>query len=798
MKNKILLVLVCLWIWGGLQGQNFDLEIVVKNKSNTTLVEFANIFIAPCDCGGVTDENGLFSIQLAKEEYQIITSCIGFQPDTAMIVLDANKTFNISLIPTGYQLEKVTVTGQNTRQNIERTIMGVQQLNAQKLKMLPTAVGEVDVLRSLTMLAGVGSAGEASNGLSVRGGSLDQNLILLDYAPIFNPTHLFGLFSVFTPEAVGGVELYRSNMPSRYGGRISSVVDVKIKNPDAEKLILSGGIGFASMRLAVETPIIKNKLTALVSTRMFFNDFIFSRFNQLKNTRANFIDGTVKLKFQANDRNTFFLTGFYSHDFYQLDITSKINSITASSNQYDYSTLNGTLNWLHSIGKHTLLRSTFVLSDYQPKILFPQENSDRVISFESRIQYRSLQSELSKTLNPEWQFSIGLQADQTTLSPGSLFPDGIESIEAIDLLDENNFELSAFSNVEWTPSEKLSMSLGLRYTRFLLMGAYEAAQYDDLESEEITSIISYEKGEVVKSYGGLEPRFGLRWKITENTSLKGSYSLTRQYLQNIFNSTSPLPSSRWKTSDPIIQPQTGHTYSLGVYQNLKDNKIAVSMEGYYRTIDNVLDYKPGADFFLQEFIEKDVLQGTGRTYGLELSFEKPEGDINGWFNYTWSKSTRRFEAREIGNRINNNNRFNSDFDRPHVFNGTINFKLNEYNTYGFNFIYQTGRPYTIPNASFLVNNVPVPVFLERNNSRLPAYHRLDFSWRVHNITTKGKRWIGDWILTLYNIYNRRNVYNRFFGGRPTGQTISRGPIASYELSIFNSLLVSLTYSFKFQ
>ena len=801
MKNLLLLFLLNFCFLPSIHAQEVELKIIVIDKDESKRIEFANIYISPCQCGGPTNEEGILTVNLPKKEYQVVTSCVGFQTDTSFIALDKKSKLVVSLESESFRLENITVVGQSAQENIERTTMGVQQLSAEKMKMLPTAIGEVDILRSMTMLAGVGSAGEASNGLSIRGGSLDQNLVLLDRAPIFNPTHLFGLFSVFTPEAVGGVELFRANMPSKYGGRISSVIDVKVKNPDAEKLTLTGGVGFASSRFAIETPIIKNKLSVLASTRVFFNDFLFARVERLKNTKANFWDSTVKLKFNANEKNIFFFTGFISDDFYELDITSKINNITASSNQYKYLTINGTLNWLHTFGQDANLRTTLVSSGYRPQILFPQEGSTRVIDFDSKIQYRSLQSEYFKSLNSFWSYNLGAQIDRTTLSPGSLFPDGVEGLEQMELADENNFEISAFGNLDWNPSEELAISFGLRFTQYLLMGPHDEAIYDDSEKENIIGIKSYSEGEIAQTYNGFEPRVGMRWKFSNNTSLKASYSLTRQYLQNIYNSTTPLPTSRWKMSDAHIKPQTGNTYSLGIYQNIKSNKITLSAEGYFRTIDNVLGYKPGADFFLQQFIEQDVLQGEARTYGLEFNFEKPSGTFNGWFNYTWSRSLQKFKAAQANNRINNNEWFNSDFDQPHVFNGTLNYKLNDFNTWSFNFTYQTGRPYSIPNASFVVDNIPVPVFLERNNARLPAYHRLDFSWRVHNISTKKeKRWKGDWILTVYNLYNRKNAFNRYFGGLQNGRfgsVFGGGPLGAYQVSIFNSAVVSLTYSFKF-
>ena len=774
-----------------LQAQKVNLNISVVHKNTKAPIEFANVFMQPCDCGGTTDAQGNFEILLEKNTYQIITSYIGFQNDTTNVSVKNPTSIEIFLLPEGYELDRVTITANNNRANVERTIMGVQQLSIDKMKLLPTALGEVDVLSSLSMLAGVGSAGEASNGLSVRGGSLDQNLVLLDYAPIFNPTHLFGLFSVFTPEAIGGVELFRSNMPAKYGGRISSIVDVRVKNPSMEDFSLTGGVGFASSRLAVETPIIKNKLSLLASTRLFYNDFLFSLNERLKNTKANFIDGTIKLRYLANERNSFSFTGFASHDFYQLDIISKLISITSSSNQYDYSILNGTLTWLHTLNNNATLRTTVLSSNYVPKIFFPQVYSDKVVEFESKIKTQSIQSEYEKPINANWNVSAGIQAQRTVLSPGSLSADGLDGLDEIELPTESSYELSGYSNVDWTPTNKIAVSVGLRYTQFLLLGAFEEAQYENEDRENITSIESFEKGEIVKTYQGLEPRVGLRIKLSPTTSIKASYALTRQYLQNIYNSTTPLPTSRWKTSDTYIAPQVGQTYSLGLYKNWKNN-ITVSLEGYYRNISNVLDYKPGADFFLQQFIEQEVIQGKGKTYGLEFSLEQSRGKVQGWFNYTLSKSERRFISDIPRNRINNNTWFNSDFDRPHVFNSTINFKLNKFNTYSFNFTYQTGKPYSIPNAIFEVNSIRVPIYLERNNARLPAYHRLDFTWRIHNISTKeDKRFKGDWIFTVYNLYGRKNAFNRYFDGNV-------GALQTNQISIFNSAIVSLTYSFKFQ
>lgn len=797
-------VVLCLFFISNVNhviAQDYLVKVEVRDKQSRKAIEFANILIMPCSCGGVSDAAGTLVATLPADRYTIVSSFIGYEADTTVVKVNAHMTVEVLLKEDGVLLNSVVVRGRDTRENIENTLMGVQQLSIDKIKILPSAVGEVDILKSLTMLSGVSSAGEASNGLSVRGGSLDQNLVLFEEAPVYNTTHLFGLFSVFTPEAVRGVELYQANMPAKFGGRISSIVDVKVHNPDLDEVKLSGGVGLVSSRLALETPIVKHKLSLLIAGRISFNDFLLRQINRLKNTQANFIDGTSKLRYQVNEKNSLSLTTFYSRDIYQLDINSKIRDITSEANVYDYSTFNNTLTWTSDLGNKTFVKTSLIRSLFNPNILFPQLDSEDEIAFESGIRNTGLKSEFSAIPNDELKYSFGIQAEQTLLRPGKLTSLESAGIREEDLPDESGLELAGFASIDWSPIKALSISMGLRYGCFILLGPYIQALYDDSNLATIVGTQDFEAGTIAKSYHYPEPRFGLRYKIIENISIKASYALTRQYLQNIYNSTTPLPTSRWKLSDAYILPQTGSTYSLGYYQNFLQNTITFGVEGYYRFIDNVLDYKPGADFFLEEFIEKDVLQGRGENYGLEFSLEKSKGRINGWWNYTWSRSLRIFEASIPRDRINNNQWFPSDFDRPHVFNGSVNIEANAFNTFSFNFTYQTGRPYTIPSATIRTQNLPIPIFLQRNNSRLPDYHRLDFSWRVHNITTKETRWKGDWIFTIYNLYNRNNAFNIFYAGRSQGRNAQRlgvGPLASYQLSIFSSTVVSLGYNFTFK
>lgn len=782
------------------QVNKYELSFKVVDQETNTPLSNADIFILPCECGGVSDSNGLFSIMLPENEYEINISYVGFTNNNQIVFLSEDFFIEVPLVENEELLSEVVITAKKINDNLESPQMGVVQLKSDDLKKIPAAIGEFDILRGITLLAGVNNAGEVSNGVSVRGGSLDQNLILYDYAPVFNPTHLFGLFSVFTPDVIESSDLYRANIPARYGGRVASVLDIKVKNPYVDKLKLKGGIGLVSSRLVIETPIIKDKLMLISGVRGGFTDFLLPLFSKrLKKTKAKFGDATLKLLYLPTEKDQLFFTGFYSRDFYQLDLITKIENVNSSSNQYDFSTLNGTLNWLHSFNSKTSLRTILVGSNYTPRVLFPENESDNEIVFESKITYLSLMTELSKKVNENFDYYGGIQAVKYRVNPGNLDPGSSSSILPVSLNSENSYELSAFGNINWKPVSTLTVSAGLRYTNYSFVGPYTLAYYDE-SGNSILSTEEFEKNKIVKSYNGLEPRIGASLKLNESTSLKASYARLNQYLQNVYNSTSPIPTSRWKTSDFYIAPQIGNTYNFGVYKNFYNDAIEMSLEGYYKSTKNVLTYKPGADFFLEKYLEQDVVQGDGNAYGIEYTIRKPKGRINGWLNYTWSRSLLRSQNSNIGDRINNNNWFPSDFDRPHVINGTVNFEGKKYNTLSLNITVQTGRPYTRANGYFVQNDLTIPVFLERNNARLKTYHRLDLSWKIKGSLDEKAKWKSDWTFTVYNLLSRKNPYNNYYSQRTSELNDSKfinGPLSAYELSIVNSPLFALTYNFTF-
>ncbi|MFS4445235.1 TonB-dependent receptor domain-containing protein [Maribacter sp. 2307UL18-2] len=802
--GNVLRHLICLGLFAVFtvsgNAQEYTLAVQIRDVVTGLPLESAEVILQPCACGGITNASGRFRIELPQDTYTMTVTYIGYKSDSRTLKMDRSQKIVIELEEEQEQLSEVIVRAKKINANLELPQMGAVQLQTQVLKKIPSGLGEVDVLRGMTLLAGVNNAGELSNGLSVRGGALDQNLILLDYAPVFNPTHLFGLFSVFTPDVLGSVDLYRANIPARYGGRITSVLDLKVRNPYVDKFKLSGGIGLVSSRLTIETPIIKDKLMVTLGGRAGLTDFLLPLVSErLENSRAKFYDGTMKLLYLPTENDQITFTGFYSKDFYQLDLITKIENINAETNQYDFRTLNGTLNWSHSFNESSNLRTFLVVSDYTPKTLLPEVDNNNKIEFRSKINYLSFVSEFSKEINTDLGYYVGVQGNRYQISPGELLPGTATSVQPVKLARENSYELSAYGNVNFSPMENVSLSAGLRYNHYVLVGPYRQATFDQT-TEALLNTTVFEKGAGVKTYNGLEPRLGANIKLNESTSLKASYARLNQYLQNVYNSTTPLPTSRWKTADPSIKPQISDSYGFGIYKNFGENAYEVGLEGYYRNTQNNLTYKPGADFFLEEFLERDVVQGEGKAYGVEFSIRKPSGKVNGWLNYTWSRSLLRAESEKLADRINNNEWFPSDFDRPHVVNATVNFEGDKFNTWSFNFTGQTGRPYTAANSVFKLENIDVPIFIDRNNARLRPYHRLDFSWKVKYGKKLNRRWVGDWTFTIYNVYGRRNPFNLYYTQRQAGvdsDVFLGSPLGTYELSIMNSPLFALTYNFVF-
>ncbi len=750
--------------------------------------------------GTYTDEKGQFTISLPAGKHIVVIRSVGYLPYRTSLYLHENTALNVRIPSVSSQLEEVVVTSKGYDRTVREPLLGVSQISMKTLERVPAALGEVDILRGLQLLPGVTSVGEAANGVNIRGGTTDQNLILMDDTPIFNPTHMFGLFSVFPPDAVSGLDLYKGNVPARYGGRAASVLDISLKNPSLDQFKLTGGVSLVSNKLTADIPIVKGKLGLLVSGRGAFNSFLLHlASDQLSDIKADFGDVVAKVFWRAGERNTVTAMGYFSKDFFQTNLLGSLASINATGTQYRHQTANGMLRWFHTITPKLNLQTTAIVANYVPDILSIETVTANKVTLRQELLQRQIKTNLNYQ-TAQSKTEIGLNATHYRLNPGELLPGSSLSVNYQKTPTENALETALYADHEVNVSDKLAISAGLRYSYFMNLGPSVVRQYRDdgsaqggvIDQTTVVDSIQYRSGQVTAHYGGFEPRIGIRYSVGANASVKVGYNLMRQYLQVITNTTTPLPTARWKTADAHIQPQISQLVSAGWFQNLKNNIYEVTAEVYWRTTQHILDYKPGANFLLQPYPETQLLQGRSKAYGLELMVSKKKGELTGWVNYTYSRTFNQVIAgADFTQQINGGDWYRANYDRPHSFNASLNINQGRHHSFSFNFVYSTGRPYTAPEGFIRYQDRVYPYYNERNQYRLPAYHRLDFAWNIYNPSLKDRRWQGHWTFTVYNLYGRKNAYSIFF--RTEGQATN-----PYRLAIFAAPIPSLSYNFEFK
>ncbi|WP_288426079.1 TonB-dependent receptor [uncultured Spirosoma sp.] len=747
--------------------------------------------------GTSTNDRGQYSIDLSVDEHVLVARLVGYTPVRKIIQVSNTGALrvDINMVAVSSQLEEVVVTTKGFDQTIRQPLLGVSQINIATLRKLPAALGEVDLLRGLQSLPGVTSVGEASNGVNIRGGTTDQNLILLDETPIFNPTHMFGLFSVFPTDVLSTVDLYKGNVPARFGGRAASVLDVSLRNPNLDQFQLSGGVSFVSNRLTADIPIVKGKLGLLVAGRGAFNDFLLPRIsNRLAGIRARFGDGVTKLFWRINDRNTLTATGYYSKDEFQTALLASLPNVNGTTTRYDHQTINGMVRWFHTFSSRASLQTSAIWVDYVPKILAPELNSTNSVTLYSAVQQRQIKSNLNYQFTNQ-KLEIGLNGTHYRIKPGTLLPGSSDRVNYITTPTENGLELAAYGDYERSITPDLAVSAGLRYSHFLALGPSLVRRYlPDQPRDELSVIdsVRYGAGQVSKQYGGFEPRLGIRYSLSPTSSIKFGYNLMRQYLQVVTNTTTPLPTSRWKTSDANIRPQISQLVSAGYFMTFHKDIYELTVEGYWRSTENSIDYRPGADFLLQPYPETQLLQGRSRSYGIETMLSKKRGEMTGWLNYTYARTFNQvYEGPTVEQNINGGAWYRANYDRPHTVNASLTFDVDKHNSFGFTFAYSTGRPYTAPTGFVTIDGAQYPYYGVRNQARLPDYHRLDFVWNIYNPSMQNRRWQGKWAFTVYNLYGRRNAYSVFF-------RTENGQTNAYQLQIFATPIASLSYNFIFK
>ena len=791
----ILISLLCFSFnsWG---QQKFTLSgSISESSSNETLIG-VNVAIPELSTGVTTNEYGFYSITLPEGTYTILISYLGFEDILQEITLTENKRINYLLEEEAEQLEEVVVTENVEKMDIRKPQMSVNTLSVGTIKKIPVILGEADVIKSILLLPGVTNAGEGASGFNVRGGSADQNLILLDEAIIFNSSHLFGFFSVFNPDAIKDVKLYKGGIPARYGGRVSSVLDIFQKEGNSKEFKMNGGIGAVASRLLVEGPIKKDKAAFLIGGRASYAHLFLPLFD-VDNT-AYFYDLNTKLNYRLNDKNNIFLSGYFGRDVFGIN-DSFVNT---------YGNTVGNFRWNHLFSNKLFSNLSLIYSDYYYglKLDFVGFN------WNSGIRNFNIKYDLKHYATDKLQVNYGVNNVYYQFNPGKIEPSNAESgIVEEQLIQKYANEFAAYVDFEHRVTDNLSLGYGLRFSHFMRLGQDELNVYSNNNPVEFDpflliykeadpiDVINPGRGTTISNFSNFEPRASLSYTLNETSSIKASYTRLAQYLHLLSNTSSPTPLDVWTPSGPFTKPQLLDQYAFGYFKNLKDGDYSIETEVFYKDVQNRIDYIDGANLIANNAIEQVILNGEARAYGLEFLLRKNEGKLQGWLAYTLSKSEQRTPGRastandgrsNLETGINFGNWYNTPYDKTHDVSLFVNYDVNEKWSISSNFTYQTGQPTNYPIGQFEFQDLTVPYYGLRNTQRLPAYNRLDLSATLTPRKNKNKKIKGEWVFSLYNVYNRRNAASISFR-----QNDDTGVNEAVRASIFG-IVPAVTYNFK--
>lgn len=791
--NKFLLakLLVCLAFYS--QAQN-TISGYVKDASNGETLIGATVLIKGSSQGVITNVYGFYSITLPEEVYEVEYRYIGYQPIAQSVDLSENRRIDVELISDSQQLEEVVISAEPEDVNVSGIQMSTNKLDIETITKIPSFMGEADVLRSIQMVPGVATVGEGASGFNVRGGSVGQNMVLLDEAPVYNSSHLLGFFSVFNPDAVKDVNLIKGGIPARYGGRISSVLDIRMKEGNSKEFAAQGGIGTIFSRVAVEAPIVKDKASFIIAARRSYIDVFAKLFTDALDDGAalNFYDLTMKTNWNINEKNRVYLSGYFGRDNFKFDANQGFN----------WGNKTATLRWNHIFTDRIFANFTAFFSDYDYVLAFGEDEMDQ-FDWNSRIMNYDFKPEFTYFVNPNNEVSFGGELLYLQFEPANAV--GVSNGESrdISLPTKNALESALYISNDQKIGQSIQLQYGLRYSHFSLLGSGVAYTYGDTIPGIRRPVIGaeeFESRKTIQSYGNLEPRFSIKYQLNKYNSFKASYNKTSQYLHLISNTTASNPLDVWTPSSNNIEPQIGHQVALGWFRNFgPDNNVEFSAEVYYRKTENQIDYIDGADLLINEYIEGDLLSGDGRAYGLELYAKKNTGRLTGWVSYTVAKTELQTEG------INNGNWYPTRYDQRHNVKLAAFYDLNDRWSLSTNFTFLTGTPTTFPTSRYQMGDYVVPYNHEggRNNFRIPVYHRLDIS-----ATLQGKRYRRNgerrknesyWVFSVYNLYGRKNPFSIYF---TQDNDVRPGPgdlvnTQARQVSIIGNMIPAVSYNFKF-
>ena len=740
----------------------------------------------PTWSAAVSDANGRYVLKVSQGEVDVEMTGIGIIDTHRRLMVYENGTLDIELEDKMQTLEEVTVTA-NKVENVKGVQMGVQALVAEDLKTIPTAFGELDVIKVVQALPGVKTMGEAAGGLNVRGGSTDQNLIQWNEGTIYNPTHLFGFFSAFNGSIVQDMELYKGSIPSKYGGRISSVLDINSRRGNKEKYQGEVSLGLLTSSLALEGPIKKGKTSLLLAGRTTYSDWMLNLLpenSRYKNGAAGFYDANLLLSHQFSTKNNLYISGYYSHD--------RFNFL--ENEKYEYVNANASLQWAHLFNDNFRMTATtgYDHYDYTTK---NWQNDYNAYQMGYDINQYYLKLDFNHSQLQKHRIDWGMNAIMYDINPGDIKPYGTGSFYVPRTLQkEKALETVLYLNEEWEITPKLTANIGGRYSLFNAFGKRTINTYKEGELPSTLNVTGTEsKDGNLKTYHGPEFRLGLRYAFTDDFSVKAGFNTMRQYIHKVSNTMVMSPTDTWKLSDMFIEPQTGMQYSLGFYKNLMDDQLEASIEGYYKSMDNYLDYRSGAQLLMNDHLETEVLPTEGRAYGVEFMLKRPKGKLNGWISYTYSKTELQQNDPRIAKPVNKGKWYPAEYDKPHDIKLVGNYQFTQRYSTSLNVDYSTGRPQTMPVSQYYSNTIGATsfVFSERNGVRIPDYFRVDLSFNIKPTHRLNAKTYTFFTIGVYNLTGRKNIYSIYF------QNEGKEGMKGYRMSIFGAPIPYASFNVKF-
>lgn len=774
MRKHILCILLAGGSLTAAAQQKVTIGGTIKSRSDGETLIGATVK-ADTVAGTMTNEYGFYSLTVPTGSHRIEITSVGLQTQSFTINVTRDTTINVALEEGGSTLNEVTITESTGGRSLSSAQTSVEKLSIKEIEHIPVLFGEKDVMKAIQLLPGIKSAGDGSSGMFVRGGAADQNLILLDEAPVYNASHLLGFFSTFNSDALKDITVYKGGMPAQYGGRLSSVLDIKMNDGNNQDFDVSGGVGLISAKLNVEGPLQKDKSSFLITGRRTYADVFLKLSDEYKDNSLYFYDLNAKVNYTLGEKDRLYLSGYFGKD--------KLSASFGEGQGFglDWGNATGTMRWNHIFNNNLFSNTSLIFSNYNYKISIKTGAYD--FNIFSQIMDFNLKEELQWFPNNRNSIRVGFNSIFHTIRPGEVSSGNDATLTSTSLQRRYSWENAVYASNNWKATDNLNISYGLRLSAFTVLGK---GDYYNLDMNGlVTDTMQYKSGEVVKTYMNLEPRLSFSWQFNKQSSVKASYVRNTQNLHLISNSTSSSPTDKWVASTNIIKPEISDQVSLGYYRNLDGNKYELTIEGYYKTMQHQIDYRDGANVYSSSnAIESELLFGQGRSYGLEFLLKKKTGRLSGWISYTLSKTEKQIDG------INNNNWYNARQDRTHDIAIVASYELSKKWVLSANWVYYTGDAITFPAGKYQVDGQTTYYYTQRNAYRMPSYHRLDLGATCKLKQTK--KWSHELAFSVYNAYGRENAYTIFFRDNEDDPNKTE----AVKVALFK-FIPSISYNFKF-